>query len=29
MSLPIFEDSVSFDEFLFIFALSQNDSEKI
>ena len=29
MSLPIFEDCVSFDEFLFIFALCQNESEQI
>jgi hypothetical protein len=29
MSLPLFEELVSFDEFLFIFSLSQNDSQPI
>ena len=29
MSLPLFEDMVSFDEFLFVFCLSQNSSERV
>jgi hypothetical protein len=29
MSLPIYENLVSFDEFLFIYCLSENRSENI
>jgi hypothetical protein len=29
MSLPIFEDMVSFDEFLFVYALSQQSASSI
>lgn len=29
MSLPLFEDQVTFDEFLFIFCLSENTSDKM
>jgi hypothetical protein len=29
MSLPVFENMASFDEFLFVFCLSENTSEKV
>ena len=29
MSLPVFENMASFDEFLFVFCLSENTSERV